>query len=110
MLSACGGEITDVIEAGVNELFVSTLNRGFFRVKLRPESAEIFNSPSDCSLSGAKGAPQISESDALTKLDGEPAFLSKEGIARYEVAANRFVSITALEPLFRDYFPSKAIV
>ena len=110
MLSAFGGEITDVIEGGANELFVSTLNRGFFRVKLQPESAEVFNSASVVSLAGAKDAPQISESDALTKFNGEPAFLSKDGIARYDVAANRFVLITAFESLFRDYFPSKAIV
>ena len=110
VLSAFGGEVTDVIENDSNELFVSTLNRGFFRVKLRAESAEFFKSASVVSLAGAKGAPQISESDALTKLNGEPAFLSKDGIARYEVAGNRFVSITGFESLFRDYIPSKAIV
>jgi signal transduction histidine kinase/CheY-like chemotaxis protein len=110
VLSAFGGEVTDVIENDANELFVSTLNRGFFRVKLRPESAEFFNSASVVSLTGAKGAPQISESDALTQFNGEPAFLSKDGIARYEVAANKFISITAFESLFRDYVPSKAII
>ena len=109
-LGAFGGEVTDMIEGGADELFVSTLNRGFFRVKLQAESAQVFNSAGVISLAGAKGAPQISEFDSLIKLNGEPAFLTKDGIARYEVAANRFVSITAFDSLFRDYSPSKAIL
>ena len=62
------------------------------------------------SLADARDAPEISESDALTKFNGEPAFLSKDGIARYEAAENRFVPIGAFQSLFRDYIPGRAIV
>ena len=108
-LSKFGGPVTDVIESGSSELFVTTFSSGFFRVKLQPGAPELFGHASVVSLTQAKDAPQISESDTLTQLNGEPAFMSQDGIARYQANENRFVPITALEPLFRDYIPTRAI-
>src|SRR3984893_15086418 len=110
ILSEFGGPVTDVVEKDENELLVSTLNRGFFRVLLRPGSSEVFHPVSVVSLADARDAPKISESDALTKFNGEPAFISKDGISRYEAAEKRFVPIGALQSLFRDYIPGRAIV
>ncbi len=100
VLSEFGGPVTDVIESSSDELFVSTLNRGFFRVKLLTGSSQVFDRANVVSLATAKDAPQISESDALTQFNGEPAFLSKDGIARYEIAENRFVPIAAFAIAF----------
>jgi signal transduction histidine kinase/FixJ family two-component response regulator len=109
MLSGFGGPVTDVIETDANELFISTLNRGFFRVKLLLGSSEVFEQASLVSLTNARDAPQISESDGLTQFNGEPAFISKDGIARYEAAENRFVPMSAFKSLFHDYIPTRAI-
>jgi signal transduction histidine kinase/ActR/RegA family two-component response regulator len=109
VLSEFGSAVTDVIESGSDQLFVSTLNRGFFRVKLQPGSP-VFDAASVVSLSTAKDAPAISDSDALTQFNGEPAFVSRDGIARYEAVENRFVAITAFKSLFHDYSPTRAIV
>jgi signal transduction histidine kinase/FixJ family two-component response regulator len=109
VLNEFGGQVTDVIESGPDTLYVSTLNRGFFRIKLLTGSSQLFDRASVVSLTTAKNAPQISESDGLFQFDGEPAFLSGNGIARYEVAENSFVPIAAFESIFREYIPSKAI-
>ena len=93
-----------------DQLFVSTLNRGFFRVKLPAAVSEAFDGAIIISLANAKDAPHLSDSDALTQLNGEPAFLSNDGIARYEIAEDRFVPIASLQSLFRDYLPTRAIV
>jgi signal transduction histidine kinase/CheY-like chemotaxis protein len=110
MLSEFGGPVTDVVESGADQLFVSTLNRGFFRVNLQPGSSAVFHPLNVVSLATAKDAPEISESDALTVFKGEPAFLSRAGIARYESSENRFVPIPAFQRLFLDYIPTRAIV
>ncbi len=109
-LSGFGGPVRDVIENGPDELFVSTRNRGFFQVKLRIGSQGVFDSASPISLATAKNAPEISDSHAFVRLGKEPAFISKQGIARYELPGNRFVPIPGFEPIFRDYMPSKATV
>jgi signal transduction histidine kinase/CheY-like chemotaxis protein len=109
-LSEFGGPVTDLIEKNANELFVSTLNRGFFRVTLRPGSSEVLHPASVVALAGAGDAPEIGEFDGLTRFNGEPAFLSKDGIVRYEAAENRFVPIGAFQSLSRDYIPGRAIV
>jgi signal transduction histidine kinase/CheY-like chemotaxis protein len=109
LVGGFGGPVTDVLESSSEELFVSTLNRGFFRVKLLSGSSQVFDPANVIGLTKAKDAPQISETDALTQLSGEPAFISKDGIFRYEIAENRFVPIKALQSLFADYFPTKAI-
>jgi signal transduction histidine kinase/CheY-like chemotaxis protein len=105
-----GGPVTDVMENGPDELFVSTLNRGFFRVQLRKGSDDIFDSARLVSLATAKNAPEVSDSDALAALGEEPVFISKDGIARYDLSGNKFVPISNFEPIFRDYMPTKAIV
>jgi signal transduction histidine kinase/ActR/RegA family two-component response regulator len=110
MLSEFGGPVTDVVESGTDQLFVSTLNRGFFRVKLQRGSSSVFHPLNVVSLATAKDAPEISESNALTLFNGEPAFLSRAGIARYELSENRFVPIAAFHRLFLDYVPTRAIV
>ncbi len=109
LLSEFGGPVTEVIECGSDELFVSTLNRGFFRIKLHPGSSRVFDSAEVISLTKARDAPEISGSDALTQINGKPAFISKGGIARYEVAENRFVAINSFAALFRDYTPVRAV-
>ncbi len=109
-LDGFGGPVKDVIENGPDELFVSTLNKGFFRVELQKGSGEIFDSASLVSLAAAKNAPEIGDPDALAALGEEPAFISKDGIARYDQSRNRFVPISAFDPIFRDYTPTKATV
>ena len=61
MLSDFGGPVTDVIESGADQLFVSTLNRGFFRVKLQPGSPR-FSTRSTSSAWPAQRMPQRSVS------------------------------------------------
>lgn len=109
ILSGFGGPVTDVIEGDSNELFVSTLNRGFFQVKFQSGSSHVFGGASVLSLADAKDAPQISESDALIRFNGEAAFISEDGIARYDVAKRRFVPVAGFDSLFRDYIPGRAI-
>ncbi|HZC58654.1 MAG TPA: ATP-binding protein, partial [Chthoniobacterales bacterium] len=109
-LGGFGGPVSHVIEIGPDELFVSTLNRGFFRVKLQEGSKDEFDFAGLVSLATARNAPEISDSDAVAALDGEPAFISKDGIARYDLSANRFIPISTFESIFRDYMPTKAIV
>jgi signal transduction histidine kinase/CheY-like chemotaxis protein len=109
-LSEFGSPVTDVTESAANQLYVSTLNRGFFRVNLQPGSSEVFDRASISSLTNAKDAPQVSDSDELTQLNGEPAFISNDGIARYDIAENRFVPIAALQSLFNDYLPTRSII
>ncbi len=104
LVGGFGGPVTDVLESSSDELFVSTLNRGFFRVKLLSGSSQVFDPANVIGLTKAKDAPQISESDALTQFNGEPAFISNDGISRYETAENRFVPIKALESLFTGVF------
>jgi signal transduction histidine kinase/ActR/RegA family two-component response regulator len=109
-VSEFGGPVTDVVESGADQLFVSTLNRGFFRVKLQPGSSAVFHPLNVVSLATAKDAPEISESNALTVFNGEPAFLSRAGISRYQILENRFVPIAAFQRLFVDYVLKRAIV
>jgi signal transduction histidine kinase/CheY-like chemotaxis protein len=110
VLSEFGGPVTDVVENGADQLFVSTLNRGFFRVKLQPGSSAVFHPVDVVSLAGAKDASETSEADALTVFNGAPAFLSRAGIARYKASENRFVPIAAFQRFFHDYVPTRAIV
>jgi hypothetical protein len=74
----------------------------------------VFDPGSLSSLKNAKDAPQISESDALTQFNGEPAFIAKDGIARCETAENRFVPIAAFESLLNHFsattFPPVALL
>jgi signal transduction histidine kinase/DNA-binding NarL/FixJ family response regulator len=109
-LGGFGGPVRIVIENGPDELFVSTLNRGFFRVELQKASADVFDSAKLVSLATAKNAPEISDSDALAVLSEEPVFISKDGIAEFDRSGNKFVPISKFESIFRDYVPAKAIV
>jgi signal transduction histidine kinase/CheY-like chemotaxis protein len=109
-LGGFGGPVSHVIENGPDELFVSTLNRGFFRVKLQEGSKDELGSARLVSLATARNAPEISDSDAVATLDGQPVFISKDGIARYDLSANRFIPISTFESIFRDYMPTTAIV
>jgi signal transduction histidine kinase/DNA-binding NarL/FixJ family response regulator len=110
ILNGFGGGVSDVIETDLNELFVSTVNRGFFRVKLRSGSQEIFDHAAVRDLLAAKNAPDITESDALIQVDGRPMFISATGIASYQSDKDQFVSIDAFEKIFRDYTPTNAAV
>ncbi len=108
-LNRFGGAVTDVVESGADELFVTAENQGFFKVKLRPGPTGTLDQADLISLVNAEQAPKISESDALMELNGQLAFVSKDGIARYDTMHNRFLPITAYQSLFRDYSPTKAI-
>ena len=110
ILDQFGGAVTDVIEGDSDQLFVSTLNHGFFRVNLQSGSSRIFDGASVLSLAQARNAPQVSESDALIRINGEPAFISEDGIAWYDAAESRFVPVAGFGTLFRDYVPRRAIV
>jgi signal transduction histidine kinase len=104
------GGVNGIVESDAAELFISTINRGFFRVTLKADSPRIFEGAKVSSLAHAKNALKVSEADLLILLDGKPAFVTEKGISRYEVDGDRFVPIPEYELVFRDYVPGRAIV
>jgi len=102
--------VNGIIESDATELFVSTINRGFFRVTLKPDSPGIFARANVFSLAHAKNASKVSEAASLILLDGKPAFVSDQGISRYEADVDQFVSVRQYDSVFRDYVPGRAIV
>jgi signal transduction histidine kinase/DNA-binding NarL/FixJ family response regulator len=110
ILNEFGAGVSDVMESGPDELFVSTLNRGFFRVNLRSGSQEIFDHAAVRDLQTAKNAPDITESGALIQVDGRCLFISASGITSYQGDKDQFVPIVAFERIFRDYSPTNTAV
>ena len=102
--------VNGIVEGSATELFISTINRGFFRVTLDANAPRIFAGAKVYNLARAENAPKPSEADAVILLDGEPAFITERGISRYEADPDRFVPVREYEPAFRDYVPGRAIV
>jgi signal transduction histidine kinase/DNA-binding NarL/FixJ family response regulator len=109
-LGEFGGGVNGIVESGDAELFISTINGGFFRVTLKSDSPSVFAGAKVSSLAHAKNAPKVSGTDLLILLDGKPAFITGRGIFRYEPDEDRFVPIREYEPVFRDYVPGRAVV
>jgi signal transduction histidine kinase/DNA-binding NarL/FixJ family response regulator len=101
--------VNGIVESSATELFISTINRGFFRVTLNADAAGIAGAKVH-SLARAGNAPKPGEADRLILLNSRPAFITESGISRYEADGNRFVPVREYEPAFRDYFPGRAIV
>jgi signal transduction histidine kinase/DNA-binding NarL/FixJ family response regulator len=108
-LDGFGGGVNGVVESGAAELYISTINGGYFRVTLKPGSPSTFGGAKISSLAHALNAPKASGADLLISLDGKPAFISELGIFRYESEGDRFVPIQQYEPVFRDYLPGRAV-
>ena len=102
--------VNGLVEGSATELFISTINRGFFRVTLNADAPRNFAGAKVDSLARAENAPKLTEADGLILLDGRPAFITEKGISRYEADGNRFVPLREYEPVFRDYVPGRAIV
>src|SRR5262249_35121291 len=82
---------------------------GFFRVRFEPGSSHIFDKARISSLADAENAPESADSNELVELGSAIAFVSKEGILRYDSDKNRFAPFTDYGRIFRTFKPTNAI-
>jgi signal transduction histidine kinase/CheY-like chemotaxis protein len=83
-----------VYETQSGELFVSTTNQGFFRVRARPNSSEPLVDARIESLSDLPGHPPASGASYVIGLGIEPLFVSAAGIYQTDQAVQRFTPVS----------------
>src|SRR5262249_29673584 len=109
LLSNFGSGVIGVFEANAGDVFVATRATGFFRVRFEPGSSHIFDKARISSLADAENAPESADSNELVELGSAIAFVSKEGILRYDSDKNRFAPFTDYGRIFRTCKPTNAI-
>ena len=109
-LADFAGGVNGVIEQDARQLFISTINRGFFKVVLNADAPSVFAGAKVFSLARSENAPRISGVDRLILLGGKPAFVTQQGIFRYDGEKDRFEPIQEYETVFLNYAPGRTVL
>jgi signal transduction histidine kinase/CheY-like chemotaxis protein len=89
-LADFNGEVRSVAEVANGDLYFSTLNSGFYQVKLQSGARSIFDQATRRSLSGAQGYPSVKGVTRLIPWGNQLLFKTDDGAYLYDDRINKF--------------------
>ena len=89
-LPGFSGEVRSVVEEANGDLYFSTLNSGFYQVKLQPGARSIFDGATWKSLSDAQGCPSVKGITRLVPWGNQLLFKTDDGAYLFDNRNNAF--------------------